>query len=463
MKVHAYSFLALCTLGSCNLAPKYLAPKQKLPAEFKTSGIWRTAKPADHEDRGNWWKAFGDTHLNDLIQRAKAANPTLEQAMHRSEEAKSLARADRAGLFPSLGSSGSSRRARNSGAVAINFGGGRTITRNRLTLDLDYELDLWGRVRNTAAASSASAEAAQADYRSAMLSLETEVAMTYFALQAQDEAIALLKRTLTDRQKALTMAQTRFKQGDTAMLDVAQAETDLAATQAEALGLGKERAELEHALAALLGNTPSAFSLPSLQLGSTPPSFPSSLPADLLQRRPDIAAAERQMAAMNAEIGIAKAALFPSIALGGTGGTESSLVQNLATQAARVWGIGPELQWDILSAGRNKARIAAAQARYDERTAAYRATVLQAVREVEDARSTLLVYRDQLAALRTTVSAAQKTLDLAQKRYDGGLVAYYEVLDARRTLLRAERDLTALRGENYLAGVLLVKAVGGSW
>jgi outer membrane protein TolC len=169
------------------------------------------------------------------------------------------------------------------------------------------------------------------------------------------------------------------------------------------------------------------------------------------------------MAAMNAEIGIAKAALFPSIALGGTGGTESSLVQNLATQAARVWGIGPELQWDILSAGRNKARIAAAQARYDERTAAYRATVLQAVREVEDARSTLLVYRDQLAALRTTVSAAQKTLDLAQKRYDGGLVAYYEVLDARRTLLRAERDLTALRGENYLASVLLVKAVGGSW
>ena len=460
-------FLMVWTAGfclcGCNMAPPYLSPKPALPAEFKTSGVWKIGKPADTGSRGEWWSAWGDSRLSSLIQQAEAANPTLEEALHRAEEAKSLARADTSGLFPALGAVSTVKRTRNSGAVSVNFGGGRTVTRLRGVLDLGYELDLWGRVRNTARASAAEAEAAQADYRSALLSLQTEVALNYFALQAQDEAIALLKRTLETRKKGVDLAKARFKQGDTAQLDVAQAETELASTEAEAIGLEKKRAELEHALAVLVGKTPGEFSLPGLSLAKNAPALPASVPADLLQRRPDIAAAERRMAEMNAEIGVAKAALFPNIRLGANGGAESSVVEKLASNAARVWGIGPELEWEILSAGRNKAKIDAAKSRYDQAAAAYRATVLDAVRDVEDALSGISILRRQHEAQLNTVNSARQTVDLAQKRYDAGLVAYYEVLDAQRTLLRAEQDATATSGELFLTTVMLVKALGGSW
>ncbi|MBL9117382.1 MAG: efflux transporter outer membrane subunit [Verrucomicrobiaceae bacterium] len=458
------SKIGLCVaLAGCNLAPKYLSPKPEVPAEFKTSGVWKHGRPAANTDRGEWWKIFGQNRLNVLETEATKANVSLEIASYQVAEARALAKADRAGIFPVLGVAASSRRTRNSGAVAINFGGGRTITRNRGTVEVSYEVDLWSRARNTAKASQLDAEAQEDLQQSVKLAVQAEVATTFFALMAQDEAIALLNRTLEVRKRAVELATARFKQGDTAQLDVAQAETDLAETEAEAIGLERRREELEHALAVLTGKPPAGFDIPSLELPGSAPSVPKSVPADLLQRRPDIAAAERQMAALNAEIGVAKAALFPGITLGSSGGAESSLVSNLASRAARVWGIGPELSWDLLSAGLNKAQVQAATARYDQAAAAYKNTVLQAMREVEDALSSIDVLRRQLASQQTTVAAAQKTVDLAQKRYDSGLVAYYEVLDARRTLLRAEQEATVIRGDLLTTTVQLIRALGGSW
>jgi len=456
-------FVFLFLLTACNVAPKYLAPSPKLPASFKTSGPWRTAKPSDHEHRGAWWSAFSDSRLSELMKQAEAANPTLEAALHRVEEAKATARADSAELFPFLTLNSSDKRNRSSGTISSSFAGGRAVTRLRTTLDLSYELDLWGKLRNTSRAAQTNAEAVEADYRSALLSLQGEIALNYFALQAQDEAIALLKRTIALRQKAVDLAQTRFKQGDVAQLDVAQADTELAATQSEAIGLEKKRHELEHALALLLGRTPSEFDLPSMSLSNKPPSVPRSLPSDLLERRPDIAAAERTMASLNAEIGVAKAAMFPSIKLGVLGGTESSLVKKLASSASRVWGIGPDIQLPVLDAGKNQAKIEAARARYDESAATYRATVLKAVNEVEDALSSIDVLQRQRAVQQQTVESAQRTVELAQKRYDAGLVAFFEVLDAQRTLLRAEQEATVIDGDLFLNTVLLIKALGGGW
>jgi len=455
--------LSAAALAACNVAPTYEKPSTKLPPEFKTSGIWRMAKPSDAKARGDWWRAFGDSRLSDLMKQAEAANASLEVAKHRVEEAKAIARADTSGLFPFLGASSSLKRVRNTGAVSSTSGAGQTITHLRGTLDLGYELDLWGRVRNRVRASEANAEAVQADYRSALLSLQAEVALNYFALQAQDEEIALLKRTRDVRLKGVQLAKARFKQGETAQLDVAQAETELAATESEAIGLERKRNQLEHAIALLIGRTPAEFSLPTLTLSDAAPGVPRSVPSDLLERRPDIASAERHMAEMNAEIGIAKAALYPSLKLGGTVGAESSVFEHLTSSAARVWGLGPELQWDVFAAGRNRAKIDAAKARYDQTAAEYRDTVLKAVRDVEDALSDIDVLQRQRAAQQQTVDAARRTLDLAQKRYDAGLVAFFEVLDAQRTLLHAEEEQNRISGESFLSTVLLIKALGGAW
>ena len=456
-------FLPFLLLASCNFAPKYQKPSVALPASFKTSGPWRMATPGDHQPRGNWWGRFGDSRLGGLMKQAEAANPTLEVALHRVEEARALARADRAELYPSLGFTGSVWRTRSSGTVQGSSSAGRTITRDRGTLDVSYEPDLWGRVRNQARAGEANAEAEQARHRSVLLSLQGELAANYFALQAQDAEISMLKRAIGLRQKALDLARSRFKQGDAAQLDVAQAETELAAAESESIGLEKRRAELEHAIALLVGRTPSEFSLPDVPLEGRPPAVPKAVPTDLLERRPDIAAAEREMAAQNARIGVARAAVYPSVKIGLNAGLETSFIEQVAKAASKVWGLGPDIQWPIFDAGQRKAETDAARAVYDQMTAQYSATVLAAVREVEDALSGVDVLARQSAAQERTVESAQRTVELAQKRYEAGLVAYFEVLDAQRTLLRAEVDAVRTKGEHFLSTVLLIKALGGGW
>ncbi len=451
-------------IPSCNLAPKFRKPEVALPTSFKTSGPWRTATPRDESSRGNWWGLFGDARLNALMQQGEKGSPTLELAMHRVTEAKALARADRAGLFPFVTLGGSALRNRGSGNMQFQFAGGRTRNTLGASLDFDYELDFWGKLRNQSRAGASRAEAEQADYHSALLGLQSELALNYFALRAQDAQIALLRRTAQVRRKTVELASMRFAQGDIAQIDVAQAETDLSATEAEAIGLEKRRAELEHAIALLLGTTPSQFNQPAHAISGAPPTVPASVPSDLLERRPDIAAAERQMAALNAEIGVAKAALFPSLRIGVTGGTQTSYAWKLADAQSRVWGLGPAaVDWPLLRGGGVRANIAATQARYDQVAAVYKNTVLSAMRDAEDALSGQAILQRQAVALEATAESARRALALSQKRYDAGLVAYYEVLDSQRTLLRAEQEATRIQGERHLACVLLIKALGGGW
>lgn len=454
----------LFLLPACNLAPTFLVPKPDLPTEFKTDGPWRTARPRDEAARGQWWTLFKDPRLNSLMKQAEAGSPTLQLALSRVTEAQALARADRANLFPFVSLNGSATRDRGSKNMQFQFAGGRTRTTLGAVLDFSYELDFWGKLRNQGRAGAARAEAQEADYHYALLGLQSELAMNYFALRAQDAQIALLNRTLALRKKTVDLTRTRFEQGDIAQIDVAQAETDRAATEAEAIGLEKRRTELEHAIALLLGTTPSRFSLPPVEIAGTPPVIPASVPGELLERRPDIATAERQMAALNAEIGVANAALFPTLSIGLTGGTQTSYFWKLADAPSRVWGLGPgNIEWPLLRGGSVRANIDASKARYDQAAASYKQTVLSAVRDAEDALSGLAILKRQAAAQDATEAAARQALDLSQKRYESGLVAYYEVLDSQRTLLRAEQEVTRLRGERYLTTVLLIKALGGGW
>jgi outer membrane protein, multidrug efflux system len=455
--------LSFVILSSCNVAPKYDPPEVALPVHFKTSGPWCTATPRDADARGTWWRLFGDARLTALMQRAETNSPSLEVAMHKVDEARALARADRADLLPFVSSSSSAVRSRDSGTIANRFAGGRTTTRLRSTLDLEYEIDFWGKLRNKSAAAIANAEAAEAEYRSVLLTLQGELALSYFALRSQDAQIALLKRAIELRGKALDLARARFKQGDTAQLDVAQAETELAEVESEAIGLEQSRARLDHAIALLAGTTPSDLSQSASPLIGTPPAIPSSIPSNLLERRPDIAAAERLMAEENARIGVARAAMFPSVKIGLLGGGETSSIKKLADAASHVWGLGPDVQWPVFDGGRRRAQTDAQRAKYLQAAASYRQTVLEAVRDVEDALSGISVLKRQAAKQAETVAGAQKTVELAQKRYTAGLVAYYEVLDAQRTLLRVEQEATRINGEQFLATVLLIKALGGGW
>lgn len=460
----AAALLPALLLPGCNLAPKYQPPETALPTEFKTQGPWRTAKPGDDQPRGEWWRHFADARLGQLMQEAEKASPTLEVARQRVVVAKAQARADKAGLFPSATLRNSAQRDRTTGTMAFQFAGGRTRTTLLNTLDLQYEIDFWGRNRNLGRAGNARAEAADAGLQSARLGLLSELAMNYYALRVQDSQIALLNRTVAVRQRTADLARKRLAQGDIAQMDVAQAETDLAETQAEAIGLERGRAELEHAIALLLGRVPGEFSLPASPLTGSPPSLPRSVPSALLERRPDIAAAEREMAALNAEVGVARAAYFPSLTIGVRGGTQTSFYELMDNHSSMVWGLGPAaVEWPLLRGGQVKAGHEISKARYEQAAAGYRQAVLTAMRETEDALSGLEILSRQSAAQDTTVASATKALELAQKRYESGLVAYYEVLDAQRTQLRAERESTRLKGELFLATVMLVKALGGGW
>lgn len=455
---------ATCLLASCDLAPRRPAVSMDLPETFASAGPWRTAKPADASPRGDWWHLFRDDRLSRLMQQAEQGSPTLEIARQRVLEARAMARADRAGLFPTATLRNSAQRDRATGSMQFQFAGGRTRTTLLNALDLDYEIDFWGRIRNQSRAGAARGDAAEADAENARLGLLSELAMNYYALRLQDAQLALLRRTVSVRQRTADLARKRFAQGDVAQVDVAQAETDLAETQAEAIGLERDRAELEHAIALLLGQVPSEMRLPTLPLAGTPPNLPRAVPSTLLERRPDIAAAEREMAALNAEIGVARAAFFPSITLGVRGGTQTSFYDLMDNRSSLVWGLGPAgLEWPLLRGGRVRANHLAAKARYEQSASRYRQTVLAAMREVEDALAGLDVLRRQSAVQDTTVAAASRALDLSQKRYESGLVAYFEVLDAQRTLLRAEREATRLQGELFLVTVMLVKALGGGW
>lgn len=458
--------LPLILMSGClRLGPDYKRPALDLPEHFKEDlGDWKVAEPKDAVPRGSWWEVYNDAKLNTLAEAAVQGNQDIQAALARVEESRAAARISRAEFMPDAVGNPNGSRTRNSDTLSPgSFGGGGTYNHFSLPLDLSYEVDLWGRVRRSFEAARAEAAASQADYESVLLSLTAEVARNYFLLRSTDAEIELLETTRELRTKALDLVEKRFTNGDTSELDVARAKTELADVNIELIGLRKIRAEYEHALAVLLGKAPADFTFASDPLNLDAPRIPAGLPSDLLERRPDVAEAERRLASENARIGIAKAAFFPVVRLTGNMGLESGNIEDLFDWTSRAWSIGPSISLPIFEGGRNFANYSRAKARYEEAVAVYRQQILTAFQEVEDGLSGLRILAEQSGAIRDAVASSGRSAEIAQKRYHTGLESYLEVVDAERIYLQNQQREVRNRGEQLATSVLLIKALGGGW
>nr|WP_313958474.1 efflux transporter outer membrane subunit [Novosphingobium sp. 9] len=444
------------------MAPAYHAPQTAAPAQFKEVAGWTSATPADGADRGAWWTVFNDPVLNDLEAKAAAASPTLAAALARYDAATASARIDASALYPQIGASGSAERARVSKYRVRSTGTSSTQNDYILGGSLDYELDLWGRVRNTVKAGRAEAAASGADLASARLSLQAQVADAYFRLRGLDAQQDLLVRSVHAYTKAYKLTEARHQGGDASGIDTNRSLTVLANAKALVSTTANQRAATEHELAALTGAVASTFSVPVQVETLAPPIMPVATPAVLLQRRPDISAAERRVFAANAEIGVAKAAYFPQISLGGSGGFDTTGPDFLGAPTS-FWGLGPiSAVLSIFDGGARKAKVRMSRAEYEEATATYRGTVLSAFQETEDAIAAMHHLADASASQHTAATAAQKTSDIAMIRYRDGASDYLDVVTAQTDALNAERTYIAVQTEQMQAAIAYVKAIGGS-
>jgi multidrug efflux pump len=452
------------------VGPDYKAPTNDLPAAYKASewGNWKTGQPLDNVPKGEWWTVFGDTNLNALETQALAANQQLQAAVARVEQARDTARVSRSEFLPALNFDPSYERQRYSPNEVPSFGAVTANTFN-VPVDLSYEVDLWGRVRRSFESSRADAQASLADFYNVLLTLNSDVAENYFSLRELDAEIATVNQTVDLRHEQVRLVRSRYEGGISSELDVAQAETELATTEAEVASLGQQRDHLENAIAVLIGQNPATFKFPAIMTTNVedvlapPPVIPAGLPADLLQRRPDVAQAERQLASANAKIGVAKAAFFPVVTLTASGGYLSGDVTSVFNWESRAWSFGPGISLPLFAGGRNHANYKRSQAAYQEATALYRQQVLVAFGDVEDSLSSIRHLADQAEAQERAVKSAQRATDLATDRYRSGVVAYIEVVDASRDMLTSERANVQLAGQQLIATVQLIKALGGGW
>lgn len=477
--------------AGCSVGPKYAgAPNDKQPSRFKNAfASGRQAGERAGKERapaGPWWENFHDRILNALERKAYESNQDLRIALARLAEARAQTRVAAADFLPTVNLDPSAVRQRTSNTLPFQrgkligpnpFGGGSTgedlvlnnqpLSRNynlfRFPFDLNWEIDLFGRVRHEVEAARASAEAGAADLENLRLSVTANVAADYFNLRALDSEIAVLRATIKTRHDALEIAQERLQAGLTSELDVVRAQSDLAGNEANLLAVQRTRGEMENALAGLLGRTASSFALPADPQLPDPPAIPAGLPSQLLERRPDVASAERQLAAANARVGVATADFFPRIRLTGAAGFESADLGLLFQAQSRIWQIGPSISAPIFEGGRNLANLAAARARYEEGVATYRKQVLIAFQEVETALNDLRTLAAEAEAQSRAVAAAQRGLDLSVQQYGHGAVSYVDVLDAQRTLLSDQRASVQLLGQRAQATVQLIKALGGDW
>lgn len=471
----ASPLLAALILSAC-AAPELKAPQIEVPVAYKEAAEtadaadasrWKPAQPAEAQPRGEWWKAFNDSALNQLIEEATAANPSLAAAAARVKQARALAGVAEADRIPSVGAGFGPQRARAS-ALSLGLPQGTDVSpttawQGRLTAS--YEVDLFGRVAGNVNAAQADAAASEATYRSVLLALQADVAQTYFRLRATDAELAFLNETVRLRDENVRINQRRYELGDVGELDVARARTELATTQAEAIALERQRAQLEHALAVLLGKPASAFDAPSKPLLDTAalPRIPAGLPSALLERRPDIAAAQRAMMAANARIGSARAAVFPALRLTGAGGYESEDLSDLFRWSSRTWVVGALLSLPIIDGGRNRNNIARTEAALEESVADYRQRVLGAFAEVEDNLAGLRTLAGQARAIDDAVASARRSAELADKLYRAGRSSYLDLLDAQRNLANVERSAVQLRGARATTTVALIRSLGGGW
>jgi NodT family efflux transporter outer membrane factor (OMF) lipoprotein len=420
---------------------------------------WRPAQPKDNVLRGNWWEIYANPELNALEEQVGAANQNVAQAEANYRQAQALIQASRSGFYPAVTGGASVTRSRRSSEK----GGLGASNDFLLPIDFSWEVDLWGRVRRTVEANQAGAQASQADLASALLSAQALVAQDYFLLRTVDAQKKVLEDTIGGYQKTLDLTKNRYAAGVASRVDVLQAETQLKTAQAQSIDLGVQRAQLSHAMALLVGKPPSAFSVPVAPLDATPPGVPIGVPSDLLERRPDIASAERNVAAANARIGIAEAAFYPNVTLSASAGLEAASLAKWLTWPARFWSVGPAVSEVLFDGGLRRAQTDQARAAYDAEVAAYRQTVLTGFQEVEDSLAALRVLEEEARVQQEALAAARQTVDVVTNQYKSGMVSYLAVIVAQTIALSNEQTAINLLGRRMAASVSLVKALGGGW
>jgi NodT family efflux transporter outer membrane factor (OMF) lipoprotein len=459
--LHAIAVLQIC---GCTVGPNYRRPAAEVPTAYKELGNWKEAQPNDQHLGGNWWEMFQDPRLNALESQVNISNQNLKAAEAQYTQARALLRYNRAAYFPtvSAGASASRNKISNNRPPSLSTDG---VTYNdfQIPFQLSYEVDVWGRIRRTVESYRDQAQASAADLATVNLSMHAQVALFYFQARVLDAEEELLNSTVTQYEQALELIQNRYAGGIASDLEVQQATTQLETTRAQAIDVGVARAQYEHAVAILIGKPPAEFSLAALPLTTPPPPVPAGLPSELLERRPDIAAAERRMASANAQIGVAKAAYYPTISLGATGGFESGVITTLISGPSALWSAGGSAIAPIFDAGRRRANVDQAIAAYEQNVANYRETVLTGFQQVEDNLAALRILEHEAQVQDNAVVAAQKYLELANTRYTGGVTSYLEVTTAQSAALSDELTAVNILGRRMVDAVTLVQALGGGW
>ena len=458
---HIGLVIILMVSGGCTVGPDYVKPEisEITPETYKELAGWKLAQPQIAASNQNWWEIYQDPLLNRLVEQVSISNLTVAVAEARFRQARALVQSARSGRYPSLGGGAAATRTR----VSENPGPGGTFSTLQLPLDFSWELDLWGRVRRNVEASQANAQASAADLAAVRLSAQAGLADAYFQLRVLDAQKDLLEATTDVYRKALEITKSRYTAGVITRVDVLQAETQLKSTEAQTIDLGVQRARLEHAIALLIGKPPAAFSLAPKSLTTTIPEIPAGLPSELLERRPDIAAAERSMASANAQIGVARAAFYPTVQISATAGFSASSLANLLEWPSRFWSIGPLASTPLYDGGLRDAQTEQALAAYDASVASYRETVLKAFQEVEDNLSALRILENEAAVQTQAVDGAQQVVEITNNQYQSGSVPYLNVLIAQSTALANQNTALNILGRRLSASVLLVKALGGDW
>jgi NodT family efflux transporter outer membrane factor (OMF) lipoprotein len=457
-------------LASCMVGPKYSKPQtpsapaygEQAPASFENTPGWKTAQPSDATNRGKWWEIFGDSDLNALEEQVGPANQSLKVAEANYRAARTQIQFNRSNLFPTISAGAliTSNRTSTNNPSGLP---GREYGNFVLPLSASWEPDLWGRVRRSVASAKELTQASAADLANVKLVLETDLAIDYFEARSLDAQKKLLDDTVVAYQKALDLTQNRYNGGVASRVEVEQARTQLQQTQAQDIDLGVARAQYEHAVAVLIGRLPEGYHLPDEPLRQTPPAIPLGVPSQLLERRPDIAGAERRLASANEQIGIARAAYFPDLVITGTAGLQAGSIVDWFTWPSRYWAAGPQIAQTLYDAGRRRAALQNAEAAYDANVANYRQTSLMAFQEVEDNLAALRVLEEEAAKQHEATTSAENSLQLSLNRYKGGLVTYLEVITAQGIALSNERTDVDLMRRRMDASVQLIRALGGGW
>jgi NodT family efflux transporter outer membrane factor (OMF) lipoprotein len=461
------ALLAPALLGGCSVGPDYVRPAVETPAAYKEAGNWKPAEPKDDANRGKWWEVFNDSLLNQLQEQVDISNQNLAKAEAQYRQALALVQSARAGYYPTVTGAVSNTRSRSSSTTIatpsvapISRG---VVTNHNLPFQASWAPDVWGNIRRAVEANEAGAQASAGDLAAARLSAQATLAQSYFQLRALDAQQLLLEDTVAAYSKSLTLVQNQYAAGIVAKADVVQAQVQLKTTQAQVIDIGVQRAQLEHAIALLLGKPPSKLAIAREPLKAVVPQAPVGLPSELLERRPDIAAAERRMAQANAQIGVAKAAYFPALTLSASAGYQSAAMIDWLTAPSRYWSFGTAIAETLFDGGLRRAQTDQAIAAYDANVAAYRQTVLTGFQQVEDGLATLHILEEEAEVQGEAVKLAEQALALALNQYKAGTVNYLNVVVAQATALANQTTAVGILNRRMVASVQLVTALGGGW